>query len=584
MEWEQCKENVKPKREGRTVSNIGTPKKDNAAIAEIQERQAQFEKEIDEYDGEDELEVWDRYVRFMDNAYPEGDAQSQVSTIQFRLARKFMKDDKLEQYRNDPRLLNTYIDFANHAPDATQVYGFCYSKRIALKLPRFWDNYAHAFIYKGMYTKAMKTVENACKIFPDYRPFKGLKLEIIKLINQAETAAPVVQNLRSVGSTLGGDVRQDPRQKPARPVLGNQNEGLKFSVMSDKDVYSTPVPSNSCNPLDRKKIDKENASRKPQRWKDCAVYTDSVPTEQEGTKFSVFEEGTAPTKDIMTPRHNTTALTAKKVPTQGKSAGSFEQQVNSNTQRNECVAYSKSKVYPRGGAEWSFEELWAKHRFEKSQQDSVTDLSTVDESLETESMIEHKGSRKRSSSADSSGTEDKKRCTGNIAESSVSIKLPLKSCITPRVSTLSSTNFYADFAPENTISSSTRKVQEEDRHSEDSDDNFDVFTDEPELSVMRPDKSLLADNRSKLKLSQSFKSNKLTVLSDAPQTAMSQTSVNAIANEDFFDVLSDDEGPQQKEQFTLDNLESTMNAKNFSIFEDPTQMRHAVAADRKSVV
>lgn len=269
------------------------------------------------------------------------------------------------------------------------------------------------------------------------------------------------------------------------------------------------------------------------------------------------------------------------VPTQGKSAGSFEQQVNSNTQRNECVAYSKSKVYPRGGAEWSFEELWAKHRFLKNQQDSITDLSTVDESLETDSRIEHEGSRKRSSSAEGDCTEDKKRCTENLVECSVSIKLPLKSCITPRASTLSSTNFYADFAPENTISSSTRKVQEEDRFSED-DDNFDVFTDEPELSVMRPDKSLLTDNRPKLKLAESFQSNKVTVLPDAPQTApqtaMSQTSVNAIDNEDFFDVLSDDEGPQQKGQFTLDNLESSMNARNFSIFEDPTQMRHAVAA------
>lgn len=115
-----------------------------------------------------------------------------------------------------------------------------------------------------MYHKALKTVEKACKIFPDYRPFKGLNLEIIKLINQAETAPPAAPIVRSVGSTLGGDVRQDPRQKPARPALGNQNEGLKFSVMSDRDVFSTPVPSNSCNPLDRKRTDKENASRKPQ--------------------------------------------------------------------------------------------------------------------------------------------------------------------------------------------------------------------------------------------------------------------------------------------------------------------------------
>ena len=154
----------------------------------------------------------------MDNAYPEGDAQSQVSAIQFRLARKFMYEEK---YRNDARLLNTFIDFANHAPDAIQVYGFCYSNKIALKLPRFWCNYASAFIYKGLYHKAMKVVSKALLIFPDYRPFKGLKLEIVKLINQADTAPPVVQNVRSVGNTLASDARQDLRQKPARQALGN---------------------------------------------------------------------------------------------------------------------------------------------------------------------------------------------------------------------------------------------------------------------------------------------------------------------------------------------------------------------------
>ena len=69
------------------------------------------------------------------------------------------------------------------------------------------------------------------------------------------------------------------------------------------------------------------------------MYTDAVPTEQAGTKFSVFEEGAhAPTKDIMTPRHNTTALTAKKV-------GSFEDFLKTNHYFIKCLKNSHLPTY-----------------------------------------------------------------------------------------------------------------------------------------------------------------------------------------------------------------------------------------------
>lgn len=564
MEWEQCKENIKPKREGRNISNINTTPKGTPMLAQIQERQAAFEREIKEYEGDDEMEVWVKYVKYMEDAFPEGDYLSNVGTLQFRLIKRFQDEEK---YQQDPRLLRVFLDLAHHSIHATDVYAYCFHHNLVTGFSKFWTDWITCWIYKQRYDKALKICEKAIKIFKKTSTFRGMKVQILHAMDAANTMNMVdnIDDLRKPGEQLFKDASQNQLPGPtSRGMSGNK----QFSIFKDKNEQPATLPSMSTNPLETKVRCKENAQPKKQRWKNVVAETESA--EPVGKPFSIFEENSESNQGKQRFEKNSTALKTKKVASAAETIQSSSNVpvLKGNSNLVSTVGYHKSKVYPLTGEEWSFEEIEAQRRFNARNNSMNSSANSSKRSLDSEDN-------------DFSTNEDKKfkLCSDSdlLDKSSSSSSKPLKSCL----STSRFGSNITEFNIENTIMSSTKKNICRDPDEEESvmAPNFrDAIQQKQRASLnlsARSDSSFFAsDFKKPVEDSLRIASKKSDTLQDNLENKFDSSESE---NKDC-DLLGKD-GPSD---FTFKGLQTSIGLppsnSQFAIYED-TVLRNGQAAD-----
>ena len=439
MEWEQCKENIKPKREGRNISTITTTPKGTPLIAKIQEQQAKFEQEIKEYSGDDELEVWMRYVNYMEDAYPEGDYLSSVGVLQFRLIKRFQDE---ERYKQDSRLLKIFLSLAHRSTHATEVFSYCYHHQIVTRFSTFWLQWLNSYIYLQKYDRALKICEQAILIF-DLSLFKDMKVQIVRLMDSSNTDNDNLMDVRKIGDQLFIDNSQNQRVGPS----SQQNSACtRFPIFKDKNSCPPSLPSISTNVLETKQRNKENPQPKRQRWKNVVAETESAPLPAK--TFSVFEEAFTdhtPKEEHKYEKCSSALKTKKVILTTEPTSNSKFPVLKASSNVTSTVAYHKSKVYPMNGEEWSFEEIEQMKRFNARNKDNSLNSSS---------------SSKRSRDVSSSSNEDENDikkicCDSEIKDQSLSsITKPLKSCL----SETSKFSNITEFEIENSLMSSTKKI------------------------------------------------------------------------------------------------------------------------------
>ena len=91
-----------------------------------------MELDIMAYDGQDPLELWSRYIQWVEENYPQGGKESDLLTVLEQCLEK-LRDSV--QYRNDPRLLDIYLRYLdlteNNAEWFSQLYGAGYFHKLA---------------------------------------------------------------------------------------------------------------------------------------------------------------------------------------------------------------------------------------------------------------------------------------------------------------------------------------------------------------------------------------------------------------------------------------------------------------------
>ena len=65
VEWELCKENIQPIKQGRKMAKLNDilQSKDPEVIKKIQEERQNFEEELRSYSGDDPIDPWYRYIQ-----------------------------------------------------------------------------------------------------------------------------------------------------------------------------------------------------------------------------------------------------------------------------------------------------------------------------------------------------------------------------------------------------------------------------------------------------------------------------------------------------------------------------------------
>ncbi len=91
------------------------------------------------YDGQDPLDGWSRYIRWIDEAYPQGGSESGLLTV---LEKCLEKVRGCHIYREDPRLLEVYLRYLDLTESSAESFQMLYAGGYFQKLATFYVTWA----------------------------------------------------------------------------------------------------------------------------------------------------------------------------------------------------------------------------------------------------------------------------------------------------------------------------------------------------------------------------------------------------------------------------------------------------------
>ncbi|XP_063803580.1 mitotic checkpoint serine/threonine-protein kinase BUB1 beta isoform X2 [Pseudophryne corroboree] len=152
-EWELSKENVQPLRQGRDMSTLQEvlSQQESTIHNAVQQKKQSFELELRFYTGDDPLDVWDRYIKWAEQAFPQGGKESNLSPLLERAVKIFHQE---QRYYGDFRYLNICLKFANFCTEPIDLYSYLHSQGIGILHALLYVTWAEELEARGNYKKA----------------------------------------------------------------------------------------------------------------------------------------------------------------------------------------------------------------------------------------------------------------------------------------------------------------------------------------------------------------------------------------------------------------------------------------------
>ncbi|KAG7226161.1 hypothetical protein INR49_014256, partial [Caranx melampygus] len=195
VEWELSKENIQPLRRGRDISVLHqalSQQQDGVSSAINQQRQA-FESELRMYEGDDPLDVWDRYVKWTEQTFPQGGKESNLTTL-------------LEQ--------------AETGTEPLDIYRYMQTQGIGVTQASLYIAWSEEYENQGNFRKADLVCQEGFKKFAE--PHDKL-LQFHKAL-QARVARQVMMNVEEEDSD------EEPKQPERISLVDLKHRGKKKAV------------------------------------------------------------------------------------------------------------------------------------------------------------------------------------------------------------------------------------------------------------------------------------------------------------------------------------------------------------------
>jgi checkpoint serine/threonine-protein kinase len=176
--FEHSKENIAPTPRGRSAlalaktfqpNPLSSPQDIRATHAATR---AQFERDIaNSSDLDDPLDVWLRYIKWTDEAFPQGqNTESGIATLLERCTAQF-KNDK--QYKSDPRYLRVWLAYSTYSDSPLDIFVFLQRNGIGQELALYYEEYAA--VLEKMNRKKLADEVFQAGLVREARPVERLK-------------------------------------------------------------------------------------------------------------------------------------------------------------------------------------------------------------------------------------------------------------------------------------------------------------------------------------------------------------------------------------------------------------------------
>ncbi|KPP62827.1 mitotic checkpoint serine/threonine-protein kinase BUB1 beta-like [Scleropages formosus] len=396
-EWELSKENIQPLREGRRIGALqqALSQQDGSSHTTVQQQKQAFECELRMYTGDDPLDVWDRYIKWTQQVYPQGGKESNLLVLLERAVIAFANE---KRYHNDSRYVNLWLKHGENITEPLEIYNYMHRHGIGVQLAAFYIAWSEEFEKHGNFKKADGIyqqgvscgAEPADKLHQYHKEFQArVSRQVMASMRESEqeeesleptqpqrsslvdlkprgkkTAfAPVVRT----GATVSYQKRGLSFQLPAaahsghnsRVMVFDENQGAAVENCEPKTEQWTAPPTGRA---------KENEIM-PEKWTNVKIpqkFGSSVVPPSAKPTFQPFveecDQPPAVTPCKINPAVNT-VLSARK-PSKEESALELLQQQHAEEQPKEQSMYCKELLF-RGATEFCFEELRAERYYKK---------------------------------------------------------------------------------------------------------------------------------------------------------------------------------------------------------------------------
>ncbi|XP_069806587.1 mitotic checkpoint serine/threonine-protein kinase BUB1 beta isoform X2 [Dendropsophus ebraccatus] len=238
-EWELCKENVQPLRQGRVMATLQEvlSQQDSAHHHAIQQQKQAFELELRFYTGDDPLDVWDRYIKWAEQAFPQGGKDSNLAPLLERAVKIFHQEPK---YYTDLRYLTICLKFAHFCTEPLDLYSYLHSQGIGILQAQLYITWAEEYEARGNHKKADSIFQDGIQCRAE--PLE--KLETHHKQFQARVLRQVIQ-----GVNEGADTEESEMAEPQRSSLVDLKTKGKNKVRAPVNRVGDAVKSRSLGPL-----------------------------------------------------------------------------------------------------------------------------------------------------------------------------------------------------------------------------------------------------------------------------------------------------------------------------------------------
>ncbi|KGL99210.1 Mitotic checkpoint serine/threonine-protein kinase BUB1 beta, partial [Charadrius vociferus] len=392
-EWELSKENVQPLRQGRVMSTLqeALAQQDTSIHTAVQLKRQEFESEIRFYSGDDPLDVWDRYIKWTEQTFPQGGKESNLAAI---LERAVKALNEQRQYYKDPRYLNLWLKFGDLCNEPLDLYSYLHSQEIGTTLALLYITWAEVLEARGSFKKAdlvfqeglQRKAEPLDKLQSHHRQFQT-RVSRQTLLGLEETC-----DERDTG--LLGDV--EPQRSSLADLTTNQTRSFQtltsqqlsnnpgFAVFDENSASGPEIPVLTpqpwtAPPAPRAKENELSAGpwNSGRRPRSSASSGTEVPCPL--PSFTPYVEETAQ-QQVMTPckiepsiNH---VLSARKPEKEEDPLQRVQNHQQDTQEKKEVVMYCKDKVYA-GVEEFSLEEIRAEIYRKKAKKKTEEEMQAI---------------------------------------------------------------------------------------------------------------------------------------------------------------------------------------------------------------